>query len=151
MNLVLHFNQYRNEYIFFSDSIKNTVIENSNFIRIYYSTNLFTLNGIFLLVPFTSIRVEGHFNKFKYIFNPEENKELIQTISFLEEEILNKINIDDKIAKYNICNQLQCGFIKIINEKYTSNIHNFILKISGIWETNKEYGLTFKFVEVTHR
>ena len=68
MNLVLHFNQYRNEYIFFSDSIKNTVIENSNFIRIYYSTNLFTLNGIFILVPFSSIRIEGYFNKFKYIF-----------------------------------------------------------------------------------
>ena len=84
-------------------------------------------------------------------FNPEENKEIIQTISHIEEEILNKINIHNKTIKYNIRNQLKSGFIKIINEKYTSSINNFILKISGIWETNKEYGLTFKFIEINHQ
>ena len=151
MNIVENINDFNIDYVYYLFPIKNTVIIDSNFIRILYSNPLFTLNGIFLLVPFTSIRIEGHFNKFKYIFDIEENNKVIQIISNIEEEILKKININNKTPKYNIYNQLQYGFIKIINEKHISEVKNFILKISGIWETNKEYGLTFKFMEINHQ
>ena len=47
--------------------------------------------------------------------------------------------------------QLLMSFIKIFSEhKDIQNINQFILKISGIWETDIDYGLTFKFIEVIH-
>ena len=40
------------------------------------------------------------------------------------------------------------GYIKhLIDNKYANC---FILKISGIWESENEYGFTFKFIEINH-
>ena len=167
MNLILLLNQFGLDNIYFSDSIKNTVIENSNFIRIYYSTSLFTLNGVLLLIPFLKVKIESHFNKFKYIFDINSNQNIIDILSQTEMNILSKININ-KIPKSNITNQLKCGFIKLFTanqenhsqENHSQENHSqqngsdtqidyFYLKISGIWETTQEYGLTFKFIENT--
>lgn len=157
MNLILLLNQFGIDNIYFSDSIKNTVIENSNFIRIYYSTSLFTLNGVLLLIPFLKVKIESHFNKFKYTFDINSNQNVIDILSQIEMNILSKINIS-KIPKSNITNQLKCGFIKLftVNQENHSQqngsdtqIDYFYLKISGIWETTQEYGLTFKFIENT--
>ena len=40
------------------------------------------------------------------------------------------------------------GQHRLIIEK-TNNL--FMLKISGIWETDQFYGLTYKFVKINHR
>ena len=40
------------------------------------------------------------------------------------------------------------GYIKHIIDNKCAN--SFILKISGIWESENEYGLTFKFIEINH-
>jgi hypothetical protein len=43
------------------------------------------------------------------------------------------------------------GFIKMfISHDHNPNNQDFIVKISGIWETSTEYGLTFKFFEINH-
>ena len=41
MNITENINNYSINNIFYLDPIKNTVLENSNFIRILYSNNLF--------------------------------------------------------------------------------------------------------------
>ena len=35
------------------------------------------------------------------------------------------------------------------NSTFPSNM-KFILKISGLWENSCEYGITYKFIPVTH-
>jgi hypothetical protein len=42
---------------------------------------------------------------------------------------------------------MQGGSIKMFNESklLTNDTYKFMLKISGIWENEKEYGITFKF------
>ena len=55
MNLVKTFEQYNDTNIFFCDPIKNNIMNESNFIRILYSTNIFTLNGIYLHVTLNDV------------------------------------------------------------------------------------------------
>ena len=50
MNLVTDINTFDSNNVYFLDSVKNTIMNDSNFIRIIYSNHLFMLNGIFLKI-----------------------------------------------------------------------------------------------------
>jgi len=43
---------------------------------------------------------------------------------------------------------LNNNYLKVFNEQPCSKENNFILKIYGIWETEYEYGVTYKFITV---
>jgi hypothetical protein len=158
MNLLQNIEQYNDQYIYFCDPIKNNIMNEGNFIRILYSTKNVTLNGIYLLNSFNDVVYEKYYNKYKCIFNINNNKELIEKIKMIEDDILKKIYITNKIPQYKIYDQLKNGYIKIFQniQNFHNNIqnnmnisnHNFILKISGIWETNINYGLTYKFTKI---
>jgi hypothetical protein len=66
----------------------------------------------------------------------------------IEENLINKYNFVDKIPQYKIFEQLVNGNIKISNDFGNKSYCNLILKISGIWETQDKYGLTFKFMKI---
>lgn len=148
MNIILNIDNFDINNIFFQESIKNTVISNSKFIRIYYSNNIFSLNLIFIKIPVTIISYEKFYNKYKCIINLNKETLYIKTLINIEKEILNKININ-KIKNYDICKTLYSNninlFINNIN-KYNIISNYIIIKISGIWETDKEYGITYKFI-----
>ena len=148
MNIILNIDNFDTDNIFFQESIKNTVISNSKFIRIYYSNNIFSLNLIFIKIPVTIISYEKFYNKYKCIINLNKDTLHIKTLINIEKEILNKININ-KIKNYDICKNLYSNninlFINNIN-KYNIISNYIIIKISGIWETDKEYGITYKFI-----
>ena len=154
MNISKNLNQYNENYVSFCEPIKNTIINDSTFIRILYSTSILTLNGIYLLIPFNNnIIIEKQFNKCKYSFNMNNYIELIEKIKIIEENILKKIDICDKIPQFKIYEQFISENIKIYFDYYSnnntdSNNNLFILKISGIWENQTNYGLTFKFIKV---
>ena len=59
MNIALSVKDITIDDIFFLDPIKNIIINNSNFIRIIYSNNLLTLNGIYLMC---NIDIKNFFN-----------------------------------------------------------------------------------------
>ena len=73
---------------------------------------------------------------------------LINNIKVIEEDILRKVNITDKVPQYKIYEQLKNGNIKIFSESIDKIKNTFLLKISGIWETKNEYGLTYKFINI---
>jgi hypothetical protein len=62
--------------------------------------------------------------------------------------LLKKIGIQNKISQYKIYEQLRNGNLKIFNDIGNKALCSFILKISGIWETQNNYGLTYKFVKI---
>ena len=68
MNIVTTLEQYNNQSVFFADPIKNTVIPNSNFIRIHYSDKNLTLNGIYLLIDLYNTRTERYYNNINVNF-----------------------------------------------------------------------------------
>lgn len=149
MNLVKKIEQYDENNIFFCEPIKNNIMLEGNFIRILYSTYNVTLNGIYLLIELNDIISEKYYNKNKCSFNVNSHKELIEKIKIIEENLLKKIEIKHKIPQFKIYEQLTNGNIKFFcdnNNNKTTN--SFILKISGIWETQINYGLTYKFTKI---
>lgn len=133
--------------IFYSEKVKNTVMDDSNFVRIIYSNNLFTLNNIFISLIFNINNIERSFNKYKCILKHDShnNKTNIERIKYIEKNILTNCNIKKKTPNYRISEQLNNGFLKLFKDFECKEHNNFILKIYGIWETDIEYGITYKF------
>ena len=149
MNIVKNMNQYDENNIFFCEPIKNNIMNEGNFIRILYSTHNILLNGIYLLIKLNDISCEKYYNKYKCSFNPLNHKDVIENIKIIEENILKKIDIK-KAPQFKITEQLKNGNIKLFCEISNKTCCSFILKISGIWETPTNYGLTYKFIKINN-
>jgi hypothetical protein len=129
MNILLSLKHINNDFIFFGDPIKNSIIENGTFTRLIYSDHFMTLNGMYIW--FDSIELS--------------QREMIEILIELEKTILFKIDVVHKNAQYKIREYLKHLTAKSLDE---FKLNKCILKISGIWETKIEYGITFKFLEL---
>jgi hypothetical protein len=134
MNIALSVKDITIDDIFFLDPIKNIIINNSKFIRIIYSNNLLTLNGIYLICN---------------IDNKDKNNihGLLLYIQSLEDNILNKFS-KEKIKNYKIREYFNNNFINTDYTKDQEKYKKYILKISGIWDASNNIGLTFKFLKL---
>jgi hypothetical protein len=146
MNLVKTITQYDNKSLFFCEPIKNNIMADGNFIRILYSTPIISLNGIYLLVNLHDVTCDKYYNKYKCSFNISNHKDTIDNLKIIEEDILKK-HRTNKVPLYKIYEQIKSGYIKIFSDVGNSLNCSFILKISGIWETSQNYGLTYKFIK----
>jgi hypothetical protein len=147
MNLVKSINQYNDNNLFLCEPIKNNIMNEGVFIRILYSSDIICLNGIYLLIHLTDIMTsEKYYNKYKCNFNINFHKDMIENLKIIEENILKKYQTN-KIPAYKIYEQLNLGHIKICDNIENKKSCSFILKISGIWETKNNYGLTYKFLK----
>lgn len=138
--------QYNEDYVYFCDSIKNNIMNEGLFIRIIYSTPLFVLNGIYISINIDHLLVEKYYNKFKCSFDVNRYTDLINELRNIEDRLLKKAEINGKQPQHKIFDQLKNGHIKVFSDTTVNTA--FVLKISGIWETNGEYGLTYKFTAV---
>ena len=148
MNIAKKIDQYDNNSVILCDPIKNNIMSEGNFIRILYSTQNITLNGIYIVITLNNITCEKYFSKYRCFFNMLSHKDLLDKLQIIEENILNKYRTVDKIPQYKIYEQIKNGNIKIFYDVGNKSICSFILKISGIWETQSNYGLTYKFIKV---
>jgi hypothetical protein len=148
MYVVLDIADFNVNHIFYQDKVKNTVMDNSNFLRMNYSNNLFILNGIFIKFTLKVHTIEKSFNKYKCLFDIKTHSDLIAQFSGIEKYMLDKYSAGRQTPIYRIAEQLNNGFLKIFNEAECKESNEFILKIYGIWETECDYGLTYKFINV---
>tara|TARA_B110000967_G_scaffold204091_1_gene245962 strand:- start:747 stop:1211 length:465 start_codon:yes stop_codon:yes gene_type:complete len=149
------------------ESIINTIMDNSMFIKIIYTNKLLTINGLYLILDLNVTRKETYFKKIKYTYdlNNSYNNTILHKLYNIESSILDKYS-SNKTKKYILYNTLNTGILKIfpnqpnvhnnsVNTQLTSKISSnelnsnnhpcsFILKISGIWENATEYGITYK-------
>tara|TARA_A100001035_G_scaffold280247_2_gene284900 strand:- start:7800 stop:8234 length:435 start_codon:yes stop_codon:yes gene_type:complete len=144
MNIVINMNEFSLKNIFFNEAIKNTVINDSNFIRILYSNKDFTLNGIYIKVDFIKT---SNYNKF---FENTTNLTIIKYVENLETHILNIYN-KNKQHNYKIHEQISYIATKITSSSSNKSIFSYIFKVSGIWETNSVIGITYKFIDINHQ
>lgn len=147
MNLVKKLDQYCNDNLILCEAIKNNVMNEGIFIRLLYATSRMTLNGIYLLVTLKDISCEAYYNKFKCMFPVTINNAVIEQVKQIEEDILS-MHITTKLPSYKIYEQISHGYIKLFATMKSTTECNFILKISGIWETQFNYGLTYKFMKI---
>lgn len=140
------------------DPIKNNVLLESYFYKINYYNNIIIYNGLYIHFELKYLEILND----KIIYNFEENFNILNKLFKIENELLNINNIQKKknlkireiIEKKNIkYNYIDINSnININNINHFNNINNnsnhidLILKISGIWKTNENYGLTFKFL-----
>ena len=85
MYLILDTNKDIIQNIYFNEPVKNTVMNDSSFIRILYSNKDFILNGIYIKIDIYKEQ------KYKEIENIN-NINIIAFITELEKYILNKYN-----------------------------------------------------------
>lgn len=148
MNIVKTIDQYNEDFVYFCEPIKNTIMNDGNFIRIIYSNEIFVLNGIYLEVNITHYNIEKYFNKYKCSFDIIQHKDVIDKIKQIEDNLLKKTNIKGKIPQYKIYEQLKVGNIKVFTNNIENSTNTYLLKIAGIWETDTSYGVTYKFIKV---
>ena len=99
-------------------------------------------------ISINQLTIEKYFNKYKCSFDIGAHINIIQRIKIIEENILHKINIKGKIPQYKIYEQIGNGNIKIFSDNIEHISNSFLLKIAGIWETEYNYGLTYKFIRL---
>jgi hypothetical protein len=177
MNIVINPNKFNNQNIFFLDKKKNNIIDGC-FSKIIYSSEYFTMNGVFFVIPFISksspnsiaisnntqfapgFKISGHQElietKYTVCFYTHDVKNLqyITLLSEIENSIINTYKEMNGLKKRNnlvLTNQLYKGFFKIYKEKQnckSPNEKKYMLKISGVWENAEEVGITYKFIEI---
>ncbi len=140
MNLVLNEINYNN--VFFQKSVKNTIMEKSFFKGIIYSTHNMCLNNICLQLPYSIHNYTSSYNKIKLHIQCNN----IMFFKELEDKILQLSNIKNKKKYISLYKTLCSGNIRIISNNKPNNI---ILKVSGVWESEFEYGLTYKFINLS--
>lgn len=150
MNVVKRLDQYDENNVYFCEPIKNNVMCDGNFIRVLYSTHNMVLNGVYLLIQLNDIVLEKYYSKCKCIFNVNTHTDLINNLRIIEENILKKLSFKNKIPQYKVFEQINNGAIKIFGDVQSKQNNLFILKISGVWETSQNYGLTYKFIKINN-
>ena len=139
--------QYNPQCIFYCDPIKNSIMNDGNFIRIIYANHLITLNGIILQLQVNLTGMIKYYNKYKYSI--DISNAMLDQIRIIEMELLNRNHYcHHKKKQYNLYEHVSSRCIKTGDDYQTPLSQNviFLIKISGIWETDTECGITYKFI-----
>lgn len=152
MNIVIDIDEFNKDYIFLQEPVKNNIIDDSKFIRIIYSNNVFSVNTVYITFNLNIVQIENYFNKHKFVFNVKQTTKQINQLKSIEESILDKVFNNNKKPVFRLYEHLISGNIKLFKDSLKLHKINrdneFIIKISGIWENEYEYGLTYKFVDM---
>ena len=152
MYLVLDPSQVKSEYILTHAPIKNTAMENSDFIRILYSDGVVALNGLHARARLHISRVEQYFNKYKCTIDVPRSSSGIRELAHLEDAVLKQSGVRNKNPVRRIADQLRLGSFKLFSDNPgapgSQRQSIYVLKMSGVWETAREYGVTHKFMEI---
>jgi len=150
MYISLNTNQYDINNVIISEKTKNNIMTNGDFYRLYYSTEDIILNGLHISFELKNISIEKYFNKIKCIFdNNGYNNNTVFLLKNIEKRLLERYRGINRECVHRIGEQLENKFIKIFDDNYI-NIKRyksikFVLKVSGIWSSQNEFGLTFRF------
>ena len=165
----IHIFNYNN--IIVCDPVKNSVLQESNFYKLLYTNNQIILNGLYIDFELKNINK----TKERITFNNNDNDNgnnndndnngnsfTINKLIEIEEYLLQSIN-SDKNKVNRLKDQLLNSFIRYneyhIYQNYkfdnsTTNSLNtdkkFVVKFSGIWESNNTLGLTFKIILINN-
>ena len=151
MFLCVNLKDFEKQKLLINNKIRNNIINNSYFYRLYYSDEEFISNGVVIVFNLQDIKFEKYFNKNKINFNEKKNSFIVKKLNELENHILSSlVDVEKKEKKFLLKEQLDNNYIKIIDEnniQKKQNVCNIIIKISGIWESKSEYGLTFRCIK----
>jgi hypothetical protein len=131
MNIILNDEDYSINNVYFTECTNEILNNNEIYYKILYSNNIITLNGIYILLNI------NNYNSIRDINNYLHN---------IEFDILNKINS----KAYTYIYKLEDSFNRFYNKNIVldNKENKYILKIFGIYESNNQYYLNFKFLNI---
>lgn len=150
MNIIYNIDKYNKNKISFSDSKRNILMD-GKFTKIVFSESYFSLVGIYLKINFNNTRLNTINNK--HILKLDKNlnnDKIIKSLVQIEFDILNyyKVLFDtNKKINFLLKNYLLSGNIRIYMNDNNYEGMCYILKISGVWESEDEIGITYKFLK----
>jgi hypothetical protein len=123
--------------------ISNKFSNYEKFYKILYNIYGMTINSIFLLLEVDSLNIIEEHKKYKLLFTLDDC--ILEKIKKIELELLEKINqyLQKEIVlncHYNLVNNKHIYYINNISKKNKK----LYIRISGIWESNNQIGLTTK-------
>jgi hypothetical protein len=125
---------------------KPNIIMDGMFSKFLYTETYFTLNSVLIHIPFTNVQVKQLYPN-KMVIQFDLHSEFIKKIIQLEKDLIDKY-IHFHPSTLN--KQVQFSIKENINNKklkIQEGIGNtFFIKLSGIWESDFHYGVTFKFI-----
>lgn len=151
MNVVLDIADVDRRNLYYCEPVTNTVMDVSVFVRTGYTDELITMNGLYIHCPFCISKVDKYYQNYKFMFDYNQNMDLIDGLIKIERMIIQCHNVHNLIPVYKLRYQLLSLHIRVFeNVDCSTNTlepgdYNFTLKISGIWQNGDSCGLTFKF------
>jgi hypothetical protein len=151
MNVNLYTSQFMTESVSWLDTKNNTIMA-GDFTKLSYILPHMTMNGIYLEFPveLTKIEVISDKTQIKFFPHTTTNIAIIREFSKIELKILENY-ILTKQKQLNkvllLSKQLSSGFMKVYKENLLASAKTpdtFCVKISGVWETQDDCGLTYK-------
>jgi hypothetical protein len=156
MNIVFDISTFQLINLIFLESKRNIIMDGT-FTKIIYSNPSVSLNSIYFYLPIEIQSIDKIVNKFFLKFYPSSgiNMPIVQELSKIEYKIIEYYKQINHINKKTTClltKQLYSGNLKIYRDynDYNSKMNKtiqYIIKISGIWETYNEIGITYKVFE----
>jgi hypothetical protein len=164
MNIYLNFSDIKNNSnnsIDLRDNIrylypkKNTVM-NGEFTKLLLSKNTVTMNGLYLHLPISVEKKRTANNEvfIRYITNTTTNINVVRDLKLLEKALLTHYQEYTKRYKqieYILDRQLTTNQIRVYHDNNSSKsmkTTSYVIKISGIWETDSKIGMTYKIMEL---
>jgi hypothetical protein len=160
MNFAVDIQHLLTNNILLLESNPNIVISGS-FTKVNYITEWFTMNGLYIMFPVEPLDISGMGTKLHLKYNPYTpyNASMIQELIKLEHKLLDMYiyTRNANLTKHiSLSRQLQMGNIKVYKEMTAGiiapppsgfHIKSYMIKVSGIWESNDECGITYKLFE----
>ena len=159
MNITLDISNFQLGYLYFLNP-KQNIIMDGTFSKIIYSNEYLSLNSIYLHMPLEIQSIDRTMNKYvaKISNDSLKNTFLIQELIKIENRIIEYYkqthpNKNGKSPSTSLSKQLSFNAIRLYKD-YPVNMQDkkkslqFILKISGIWESQQEIGITYKIMEI---
>lgn len=138
--MILTLDNFDVQRVYFGNTTKNNIISDGIFSHINYSTNYFSLNTVYLNIPLKMKTINSN-GKTKIFFKKNENEIIINKLKLIEEKLLQDMSKKSQLK----INQYLENEIIVVYSKEKVNF-SIILKISGLWETDEQCGLSFKFI-----
>ena len=129
----------------FLESKSNLIMEGV-FTKLIYALPIFTINSIYIDFP---VKHNGYSLKNSIIFDPIHDRNLFIVYRKLETDLLQnyaETHCINKKPNYSMSNMFSYGKCKFFNAE---SVCSFLMKVSGIWESETEYGVTYKIVDAT--
>lgn len=151
MNIIYNLDDVKDLNLFFSDK-KNNILMEGSFTKLIHSDEFITTIGLYLQCPFKVQSKSLFLNKCFLTIKPSENVDIIRKVKSIETSIMSYYKTytqSNKTITTLLSEKLESGNIKYYSKhNYPNKKNNIVLKISGIWESEKECGITFKFIEM---